>query len=370
MPLATDKSSCSYVQTLWFLCLKLLLLHLMNKIPLLGMTPDELGDVAAGAGMKPYSARQMARWLYVRGVRSIDEMTDLPMSARQTLSERYTVGMMEAAECVRSTDGTEKYLFPTASGKHVETVFIPDKERATLCVSSQVGCRMNCLFCQTGKQGYEGSLTVSDILNQIYALPHREKLTNIVFMGQGEPLDNIDNVLKSVDIITASYGMAWSPKRVTVSTVGVRGKVKRLLDESNCHIAVSLHTPFAEQRAMLMPAERSMPIAETVRLLRQYSFTHQRRLSFEYIVFAGLNDTMEHARAVASLLRGIECRVNLIRFHEIPGVDLHPAADNVMIAFRDYLTHHGIFTTIRASRGQDIYAACGLLYTKERKALS
>ena len=338
----------------------------MSKKTLLGMTLAELGEVAATAGLKPYAARQMARWLYVGNARSIDEMTDLPLSARQRLSMEYSVGLMAPCEQVRSKDGTEKYLFPTASGKCVETVFIPDKERATLCVSSQVGCRMNCLFCQTGKQGWEGNLTPGDILNQIYALPTRTSLTNIVFMGQGEPLDNIDNVLKSVNIITADYGMAWSPKRVTVSTVGVKGKLKRLLDESKCHIAVSLHTPFARQRAMLMPAEKSMPIAESVRLLRQYSFTHQRRLSFEYIVFGGLNDTAEHARALTSLLRGIECRINLIRFHEIPGVDLHSADDDTMIGFRDFLTSHGLFTTIRASRGQDILAACGLLYTKEQ----
>ena len=250
----------------------------------------------------------------------------------------------------------------------VETVYIPDGDRATLCVSSQVGCKMGCLFCQTGRQGFEGNLTAGDILNQIYALPERDTLTNVVFMGQGEPMDNLDNVLRATEILTASYGMAWSPKRITVSSVGVKSKLRRFLDESDCHVAISLHSPIPEQRAMLMPAERAMPITDVVALLRTYDFSHQRRLSFEYIVFGGLNDTIAHAKEILRLLRGLECRVNLIRFHQIPDSDLREASEERMEQLRDYLTQHGIFTTIRASRGQDIYAACGLLSTAKRIA--
>lgn len=227
---------------------------------------------------------------------------------------------------------------------------------------------MNCLFCQTGKQGFEGSLPASDILNQIYSLPERDKLTNIVFMGQGEPMDNLDNVLRATEALTAAWGYAWSPKRITVSSVGVKNKLKRFIEESECHVAISLHSPIHEQRAMLMPAEKAMPIADVVEMLRNYDFSHQRRLSFEYIVFGGVNDSPMHAREIIKLLKGLDCRINLIRFHQIPGVDLHGADDSRMEAFRDYLTGHGVFTTIRASRGQDIYAACGLLSTARKDA--
>jgi 23S rRNA (adenine2503-C2)-methyltransferase len=225
---------------------------------------------------------------------------------------------------------------------------------------------MNCLFCQTGKQGWHGNLTAADILNQIIALPEVDLLTNIVFMGQGEPMDNLDAVLKTCEIMTADWGFAWSPKRITVSSVGVRNKLKRFLDESDCHVAISMHSPLHEQRLQLMPAEKAMPLEETIALLKQYDFTHQRRCSFEYICFGGLNDTPMYAREIARLLEGLECRVNLIRFHEIPDVDLPDSDEKRMEALRDYLTHHGITTTIRASRGQDIFAACGLLSTAKK----
>jgi len=336
--------------------------------PLLGKSLAELKEVAKSLGMPAFAGGQMAKWLYVKHVMDIDGMTDISKGNRELLKERYTIGCMPPAESQRSVDGTVKYLFPTSSGKFVETVYIPDNDRATLCVSSQVGCKMNCLFCQTGKQGFEGNLTTADILNQIYSLPERDKLTNIVFMGQGEPMDNLDNVLKATGALTADWGYAWSPKRITVSSVGVKNKLKRFIEESECHVAISLHSPIHEQRAMLMPAEKAMPIADVVEMLRNYDFSHQRRLSFEYIVFGGVNDSPMHAREIIKLLKGLDCRINLIRFHQIPGVDLHGADDSRMEAFRDYLTGHGVFTTIRASRGQDIYAACGLLSTARKDA--
>ena len=344
-----------------------------NKNVLLGMTVPELKEVARSLGMPAFAGGQIARWLYVAHVRSIDEMTNLSKQNRERLAEQYCVGAMEPTDCQRSVDGTVKYLFPVRCadgvgepGRFVETVFIPDGERATLCVSCQVGCKMNCLFCQTGKQGWEGNLTAGDILNQICSLPERERLTNVVFMGQGEPMDNLDAVLRATAILTSPSGFAWSPRRITVSSVGVREKLRRFLDESECHVAVSMHSPLHEQRQSLMPAERAMPIADVVELLRQYDFTHQRRCSFEYICFGGLNDTEAHAREIVRLVRGLECRVNLIRFHPIPGVDLPGADEGRMVALRDYLTRHGVFATIRASRGQDIFAACGLLSTKRR----
>lgn len=340
-----------------------------DKIPLLGMTLAELKEVAGEVGMPSFAARQMAGWLYGKKVSSIDGMTDISARNRALLSERYAVGCSKPVEEQRSADGTVKYLYRTAAGGYVETVYIPDGERATLCVSSQVGCRMNCRFCMTGKQGFSGQLTAADILNQLYSLPEREALTNVVFMGQGEPLDNLDAVLRATELLTADYGYAWSPKRITVSTVGLRKGLKRFLDESECHLAVSLHNPFPEQRAQLMPAERSYSVRDIVSLLRTYDFTHQRRLSFEYTMFAGVNDTMAHARELLRLLGGLECRMNLICFHPVPGVDLKGTSDEDMVRFRDYLTRHGLFSTIRASRGQDIFAACGLLSTAKQQGV-
>ncbi len=330
------------------------------------MTLEELKAVVTALGMPAFTAKQVAQWLYQKHVRSIDEMTNLSKANREKLQVAYTVGGLAPIERLESVDGTVKYLFPVSSGKYVETVFIPDGERATLCVSSQVGCKMNCLFCQTGKQGFEGQLTAADILNQIYSLPEAERLTNVVFMGQGEPMDNLDNVLRTTEVLTAAWGYAWSPKRITVSSVGVKNKFKRFLDESECHVAVSMHSPFHEQRVALMPAEKQMPISEVVDLLRQYDFTHQRRCSFEYICFGGLNDSLTYAREIVKLTQGLECRVNLIRFHAIPQVDLPPSDEKKMEVMRDYLTAHGVFATIRASRGQDIFAACGLLSTAKR----
>lgn len=334
--------------------------------PVIGMTLRELMQAVAELGMPSFVGKQMAEWLYVKRVGSFDELTNISRKNRQRLAERFSVGLMPPLLCQSSADGTKKYLFPTASGRHVETVFIPDGDRATLCVSCQVGCKMNCLFCQTGKQGWEGNLTVADILNQVVSLPETERLTNIVFMGQGEPMDNLDAVLQATEVMTAGWGFAWSPRRITVSSVGLRGKLKRFLDESRCHVAISLHHPTHEGRLKLMPAEKAMPIEETVSLMREYDFSGQRRLSFEYIVFDGVNDGEYHARQIVRLLAGLECRVNLIRFHAVPGVPLHGVDDARMERFRDYLTRHGVFSTIRASRGEDIYAACGLLSTANK----
>lgn len=336
------------------------------KKALLGMTLYELKEACRALGMPAFTSGQIAKWMYTHHVKQIDEMTNISKNNRAKLAEAYTIGCNEAIDAQHSKDGTIKYLFPTHDGKFVETVYIPENDRATLCVSCQVGCKMNCLFCQTGKQGFEGSLTTTDILNQVYSLPEVDKLTNIVFMGQGEPMDNLDNILRTTEILTADYGWAWSPKRITVSSVGVKNKLKRFLEESDCHVAISLHSPIAEQRAALMPAQKGMSISEIVSLLRNYDFSHQRRLSFEYIVFGGINDSTTHAREIVKLLNGLDCRVNLIRFHQIPDVPLHGADEKRMEELRDYLTAHGVFTTIRASRGQDIFAACGLLSTSKK----
>lgn len=348
----------------------------MEKKTLLGLTLDELKDVARQLGMPAFTGSQIAKWIYERRVKSIDEMTNISKGNRAKLAESYEIGCMAPIESRHSKDGTVKYLFPvrttdgdTSRKRFVETVYIPEEGgHATLCVSCEVGCKMNCLFCQTGKQGFHGYLTVADILNQAYSIPEADSLTNIVYMGQGEPMDNLDNVLRSTQILTAPYGWAWSPKRITVSSVGLKDKLQRFLNESDCQVAISLHSPIHEQREKLMPAEKGMAIKDVVDLLRDYDFSHQRRLTFEYIVFGGLNDSQTHAREICRLLKGLDCHVNLIRFHQIPNVPLHGASLERMETFRDYLTAHGFYCTIRASRGQDIEAACGLLSTKRQQA--
>ena len=344
----------------------------MDKYPLIGMTLEELQDMCLQLSMPKFTGNQIAQWIYGKHVHTIDEMTNLSKTNRKKLDSLYYVGSTAPIEMTQSKDGTVKYLFSTENGKFVETVYIPEGDRATLCVSCQVGCKMNCLFCQTGKQGWQGNLTVRDILNQIHTVDQiiakegKTPLSNIVYMGQGEPLDNLDNVLKSTQILTADYGWAWSPRRITISTVGLKATMCRLLDESECHIAVSLHSPIHEQRLKLMPAEKQFAIADIVSLLREYDWSHQRRITFEYTMFGGTNDSTLHAKELTKLLRDLPCRVNLIRWHRVPDVPLNEADLATMEHFRDYLNNHGITATIRASRGQDIWAACGLLTTKKQ----
>ena len=332
---------------------------------LYGLVPDDLETLAADYGLPRFAARQMARWLYRRHVASIDAMTDLPAAARARLSADCTLGLSAPLRVSESADGTKKYLFATSQGAFIESAYIPDRDRATLCVSSQAGCRMGCRFCATGRQGLVHSLTAAEILNQIVSLPERERLTNLVFMGMGEPLDNTGEVLRALEILTADWGFGWSPTRITLSTAGIASELPRFLDSSRVHLAVSLHNPFHDERAEIMPVERAYPIREVVDILRRYDFTHQRRVSFEYIVMSGLNDSPRHVRELCRLLNGIRCRINLIRFHKIPGSPYFSPDDAAMEAFRDALTAKGLTTTIRASRGEDIQAACGLLSTAE-----
>lgn len=339
-----------------------------NPTPLIGLTLGELRDVAASVGLKPFAAKQMAAWLYTRRVRDIDEMTDLSKAARLRLKENYTIGIEPPKAEARSADGTVKYLFEGAGGRDVEAVYIPDRDRATLCISSQAGCRMNCSFCMTGRQGFHGQLTAARIINQVLAVPESENLTNIVFMGMGEPTDNLDAVLRAIMILTEPWGMAWSPKRITVSTIGNLAGLRTLLDSTRVHIAVSVHAPFPSEREGIMPVERAFPVRKVMELLRGYDFAHQRRLSVEYIMWNGFNDDTAHADALARLLRGTGARVNLIRYHAIDNDSRRPSAKAVMEAFRDRLNALGVTATIRASRGEDIDAACGMLAGKQQQS--
>lgn len=334
---------------------------------LYGLSLDQLKALCEEFSLPRFAAQQIARWLYSRRVTSIDQMTDLSKAARQLLADHFELGLTAPLKESRSADGTKKYLFRTLQGEYIESAYIPDGDRATLCVSSQAGCRMGCRFCATARQGLQHSLSATEILNQIFSIPESDRLTNLVFMGMGEPLDNIDNVLQTLQIITSPWGMAWSPTRVTLSTAGVGRELERFLNESKVHLAVSLHNPFSDQRAEIMPIERAYPIREVCDILRRYDFTGQRRVSFEYIVMEGLNDSPAHIKELCRLLDGIKCRMNLIRFHRIPDSPYYSPSEERMRAFRDTLTAKGIQTTIRASRGEDIKAACGLLSTSERQ---
>lgn len=334
----------------------------MKKV-LLGHNLEELKYIVSLFGLPSFTAKQIADWLYKKRVRSIDDMTNLSKSAREKLSAEYEVGRTEYSGKIISSDGTKKYLFMVGD-RGIETVMIPDDDRYTICVSSQVGCKMGCKFCMTGRQGFHGHLTAGQILSQFLEIDEAEKLTNAVFMGMGEPLDNYHAVLKTIEILTAEWGFGWSPKRITLSTIGVLPTLKNYLDDCKCHLAVSLHDPFPSERLSLMPMQKPFPIEETVKLIKQYDFTGQRRVSFEYIMFAGINDTKKHADALIRLLSGLECRINLIRFHKIPDSELSPSPMPVIEAFKKRLNDAGIITTLRASRGEDVLAACGMLAGK------
>ncbi len=337
---------------------------------LLGMTLAELVNQVELLKLPKFTAKQIADWIYVKRVTKIDEMTNISVHNRDILKEKFEVGTSLPIQTQVSEDGTQKLLFKTNKGKLIESVLIPDDERLTLCISAQVGCKMNCDFCMTGKMGFQDNLSVNEILNQVYSSPNSESLTNIVFMGMGEPLDNYVNVMKSIEILAADYGLSWSPKRITVSTIGITPKLELFLEESKCHLAISLHSPISAQRQTIMPIEKKYPIAEVIELLKKYDWSKQRRLSFEYIMFDEVNDSLIYARELTKLLSGIYCRVNLIRYHAIPGSSLKTSSNETMVKFRDFLTSKGIICTIRTSRGEDISAACGMLSTEKQNDIN
>lgn len=336
-----------------------------NKQNLFGLTLEQLKEIVKSLQLPAFTSTQIADWLYKKHVHSIAEMTNLSKKSRELLEEKYTVDLIAPTKVQTSVDGTKKYLYPTQTDKFIEAAYIPEKDRATLCVSSQIGCKMNCLFCMTGKMGWQGNLSTGEIINQIHSLPEFEKLTNVVYMGMGEPLDNLQSVLNSLEVLTSDWGYAWSPKRITVSTIGVIPGMKTFLEKSNAHLAVSLHSPFDDERINIMPIQKTYPITKVIEEIKKWDFSHQRRVSFEYIMFKDVNDTPRHAQELVRLLKGIQCRINLIRFHTIPDTPLVGTSMDGIIAFQNQLKAKGMTVTIRASRGEDIFAACGLLSTKE-----
>jgi len=337
----------------------------MDKTILIGLSQDEIVEITRDLNIPVYASREIAVWLYNRNITSFDEMTNLSLKTRLELDEKFAIGFRPPEKVSISSDGTKKYLYNTIENKYIEAAYIPEKSRHTLCVSSQVGCKMGCLFCMTAKQGFQGHLKCSEILNQILSLPERSLLTNIVYMGMGEPFDNIDEVIKSIEILTSKYGPGFSPKKITVSTIGLIPGMKRFINETGCNLAISLHSPFDEERAQLMPIENAYPVRQVIDLLKQYDFNKQRRISFEYILFKGINDSKAHVNQLARILNGLRCRINLIRFHPFPGTTFESPSEKEIYDFKDNLNKKGIFTSIRSSRGKDIDAACGLLSTKE-----
>nr|WP_319271006.1 23S rRNA (adenine(2503)-C(2))-methyltransferase RlmN [uncultured Draconibacterium sp.] len=335
------------------------------KERLFGKTLGELQELIVELGLPKFTAKQITDWLYKKQISSIDEMTNLSKKARELLNERFVFGLTPYTKVSASIDGTRKYLFPTIQNKFIETAMIPERDRKTVCVSSQVGCKMGCLFCFTAKQGFQGQLSAGEIINQIKSIDEVEEVSNIVYMGMGEPFDNLEEVLKSLEILTSEWGFAMSPRRITVSTIGIIPGMLTFLEKSEAHLAVSLHTPFHEERQKIMPVQVAYPIEEVVEEIKSWDFGRQRRVSFEYILFEDLNDSEEHVNELARLLSGLKCRINLIRFHPVPGTPLKSPGEKTIQRFKDALNNKGILTTIRASRGQDIYAACGLLSTKE-----
>ncbi len=335
-----------------------------SKVNLLGKTLPQLQELCAAEGFPRFTAKQLCDWLYKKRAESIDAMTNLSLAQRARLNEIAYIGREAPVRCQVSRDGTKKYLFHVLAGHFIEAVYIPEEDRATLCVSCQVGCKMGCHFCVTGQQGFHGNLSAGDILNQLFSIPEYEELTNVVFMGMGEPMDNLDAILAATQAMTADWGLGWSPKRITVSTVGIVPGLKRFLDESQCHLAVSLHNAVPQERLQMMPVQKAFPLNEVLALLRHYDWSGQRRLSFEYTMFRGLNDDQQHAQKLVDALKGLDCRVNLIRFHESPEAPYKTSMPTAIKAFQDYLNRHGVICTLRASRGQDIDAACGLLAGK------
>lgn len=336
-----------------------------TKKSIFGYTLNELKALVMRLKLPSFAANQLAEWLYKNEAMSFDQMTNLPKSVRRQLNDDFCIGLAAPEKVQVSTDGTKKYLFPTTNGRLVETACIPDDNRHTLCVSTQIGCRMGCRFCQTARQGLQGQLSAGEILNQLRSLPERRSLTNLVFMGMGEPFDNLDATMKSLEILTSVYGFAMSPARITVSTIGIIPGIITFLEKSQCHLAISLHSPFDEDRMKLMPFQKVYPIGDMLKTVRAYDLPRQRRVSFEYIMFKGLNDTSRHVKELARLLGGMRCRINLLRFHPIPQSPFQSSDDATIAWFRDALKDKGIMTTLRQSRGQDINAACGLLSTRE-----
>lgn len=338
-------------------------------VDLKNLTPGELEAFLAGMGKERFRARQILRWIYQRGVIDFAGMTDLARDFRQTLAERACISRWTPETVERSVDGTAKYLFRLADGLAVETVRIPmDEGRATLCISTQAGCAMQCAFCLTGTFGLQRNLIPAELVNQVCAAMEDGPVQNIVLMGMGEPLHNLDNVVKALEILYVEEGLNFSPRRVTLSTCGLVPEMAELGRRIRVNLAVSLNATTDAVRDRLMPINRRYPLAELMAACRAFPLPPRQRITFEYILIRDLNDTLADAKRLVKLLHGVKAKVNLIPFNEHPGCDFRTPQEPAIAAFQQYLLDRDIVAVRRASKGRDISAACGQLKGRHDKA--
>jgi 23S rRNA (adenine2503-C2)-methyltransferase len=333
----------------------------MDKKKLCGLTAEEILSLIEPSGYTNRHALAIAHGIYKKGVREISMIGKISGKLRNTLGEIFETGVVSPSNSQISGDGTVKFLFVSEAGLEYETVFIPDGKRQTVCLSTQSGCRMGCAFCVTGRYGFRGNLTAGEIVSQLISLPNHKEITHVVFMGMGEPMDNLENVLKACRIITAEWGLALTPRHVTVSTVGIRSGVERFLSTSDCNLTLSLHSPFPEERSRFIPAEKANPVREIVRMMMDYPLKKRRRLSLAYVMIDNVNDTDRHLEALVNLIKDSEVRINLLHYHRSEGDELLSSTPERMQYFKHNLVMSGIQASIRKSRGTDISAACGLL---------
>ncbi len=312
-------------------------------------------------------ARRLLYWVYRRGIRSLDEINDIPGRVLQVLSGHVEPGLISPIASEASTDGSVKYLFTNNAGLTHETVWLPDGKRRTVCVSVQAGCRMGCRFCATGRNGWGGNLSAGEMVNQVTGIP--DQVTHIVLMGMGEPGDNIDEVIRACGIFTAEWGLAAGRSKVTVSTVGVTPAVTRLLEETDCNITLSLHSPFPEERREVIPAEGRWPFTETLSMMKEYDNRKKRRFTVAYVMIKGKNDTDRHLQGLKRLLSGTGIRVNILPYHPADLNDDLCSDSDTMMRFKHELVTSGIGASVRKSRGTDIAAACGMLAAKTGRIL-
>jgi 23S rRNA m2A2503 methyltransferase len=333
----------------------------MKKKAICGLSAGELYDVIKDDGFNNEHALIIVNAIYKKGITDFSGLTKLPKKLREYLKSSLISGIYTPLASEISNDGSKKYLFRNSNGIQFETVFIPDGKRNTVCVSTQSGCRMGCPFCVTGKYGFHGNLGAGDIVNQVIGIPEAEKVTHVVFMGMGEPLDNIENVIMACRILSAEWGKALSQGNITVSTVGITPGVKQFLEKSGCNLTLSLYSPFPDERRMVVPAETNYPAKSIIELMANYPVKKNRRLSVAYVMIKNINDTDKHLNGLKEMFRGTGIRINLLPYHEI-GDDLNSSstADRMMF-FKHSLVTSGISASVRRSRGADISAACGLL---------
>lgn len=334
----------------------------MNQKAVAGSDLIDIEGFLGSLGIDKRYSRRLLYWVYRRGIKSFREINDIPSNILDILTEKAVTGLSEPIASEVSSDGSVKYLFTTPGNLTHETVWLPDGKRRTVCVSVQSGCRMGCRFCATGKNGWGGDLTAGQIINQVISIPH--EVTHIVMMGMGEPGDNISEVIRACHVLTAEWGLAAGRSRITVSTVGITPAVVRLLEETECNITLSLHSPFPDERRIVIPAEVRWPFAETLSLLKQYDNRRKRRFTVAYVMVEGINDTRRHLDELKALLSGSGIRVNLLPYHPLEGDDARSSAMDVMMRFKHELVTSGTGASVRKSRGADIDAACGMLAAK------